>query len=60
MPTDEQNKLAQEVIELLQSDAPGPEELEKAKRLMRDWPEDMDFLKAGLYETINRIEDDTL
>jgi hypothetical protein len=57
MPTKEQNDLAHEVIALLrlatQSD------LDRAKRLMRDWPEEMDTLKAGLYETIHRIENDT-
>jgi hypothetical protein len=58
MPNKEQDDLANEVIALLQSGTPS--DLDRAKRLMRDWPEEMDTLKAGLYETISRIEDDTL
>jgi hypothetical protein len=60
MPTEEQNELAQEVIALLQSEEPTQGDLDRAKRLMRDWPDEMEVLKVGLYETIYRIEDDTL
>lgn len=60
MPTEEQNELAQEVIALLQSEKPTQSDLDRAKRLMREWPDEMEVLKAGLYETIYRIEDDTL
>jgi len=60
MPTEEQNELAQEVSALLQSEKPTHSDLDTAKRLMRDWPDEMEVLKVGLYETIYRIEDDTL
>jgi len=59
MPTKELNEMADEVIALLQGE-PSESDINTAKRLMRDWPEELEALKAGLYENIEREEDDTL
>jgi len=59
MPTEELNALADEVIELLQ-DEPTQRDINKAKRLMNDWPPELRTLRAGLYESIERDENDTL
>jgi len=60
MPTEEQRRLADEVTAIFQSETVTQSDLDRAKRLMRDWPDEMEVLKVSIYETIYRIEDDTL
>ena len=59
MPTKELNEMADEVIALLQGE-PSESDINTAKRLMNDWPPELRTLRAGLYESIERDENDTL
>ena len=60
MPTEEQVLQIDAVLALLQKDKVSEADIKKAKRLMRGWSEDMDAVRASLYEAIWLQENDTL